>query len=103
MAILVGGSLLIGEKPSPRSIDINKHIQEKLNNPNTILEVKPEPLPKAEPVIVEHIIKREIPVKTIDDSVEGHYECVVEGELIKHYNKKSSYLSDMIQLNEDSD
>lgn len=103
MAILVKGTLLIGEKPSPRTIDINKHIQEKLNNPNTFLEVKPEPLITPESASIERITKREIPVKTVDDTIEGHYECVVEGELIKHYNKKSLYLSDMIQLNEDSD
>lgn len=43
---------------------------------------------------------RTVPVRTYE-TIDGEvYERVEEAELIKHYNKRSSYLSDMIQSEE---
>lgn len=101
MPITVRGSLHIGEIKPPRTVDIKKHIQEKLNMPNTVIEVKPEPQTKVESVNNSHknMLRRQIPVK-VTNLADDDYRYVEEAELIKHYNKKSSYLNDMIESEE---
>jgi hypothetical protein len=48
------------------------------------------------PVIETENIHRQVPIKTYDSISIEKYQNVKDGELTKHYNKKSCYLSDMI-------
>lgn len=84
MGITIKGSMVVGaENPQPKR---NKEPQ----TVSTLAEIK----------TVAATTRRAVPVKTyetIDDEV---YARVEEAELIKHYNKRSSYLSDMIQTEE---
>ncbi len=85
MGIKVKGNMIIGEtvKKTVSPVDIKQHIRDKIKK---IQEEKP--------------LTRQIPVKTYNVISENDYQSVKEGELVKHYNKRSSYLVDMIDNTE---
>lgn len=84
MPITIKGSFIVGEQPP----------QQKRNE-------APQPVTTlAEIKTMAVTTRRAVPVRTYE-TIDGEvYERVEEAELIKHYNKRSSYLSDMIQTEE---
>ena len=84
MAITIKGNFNVGEQtPQP------------VRN-----EVAPQVTTLAEIRAIAVTTRRAVPVKTYETIDGDIYERVEEAELIKHYNKRSPYLSDMIQTEE---
>jgi predicted oxidoreductase (fatty acid repression mutant protein) len=107
MAINVKGGISVSNrvvKASAPVVDIKKYIANKLNKveepPKTVVKEEPEQIIKK--VSRKIIYHRETPVKQYELVDEQKYHTVEDGELIKHYNKKSLYLADMISLDTDS-
>lgn len=113
MGINVKGSLIVGETANKTvsPVDIKQHIREKMKNSYTAGEIRNKPVSPVD--IKQHIrekmkkdndqlkpLTRQIPIKTYNSISEDKYQNVKEGELIKHYNKRSSYLADMIDNTE---
>ena len=93
MSIIAKNILIGGEKPKPveevsRPIGIFEKIRKQA-------EPVSKPVEKIKP-IPEIMIAREVPSKEIETS--DDYHVVQDGILEKKYNKKSSYLSDMVDL-----
>jgi hypothetical protein len=114
MGIKVKGNMIVGEivNKTVSPVDIKQHIRDKIKNPNTVGEIVNKTV---SPVDIKHHIRekmkkiheekplpltRQIPVKTYNIISENDYQSVKEGELVKHYNKRSSYLVDMIDNTE---
>ena len=93
MSIIAKNILIGGEKPKPveevsRPIGIFEKIRKQA-------EPVSKPVEKIKP-IPEIMIAREVPSKEIE--TRDDYHVVQDGILEKKYNKKSSYLSDMVDL-----
>lgn len=107
MAITVKGGISIGDKVVKSFtpvVDIKKHIANKLNKveePSKIV-AKEESEQISKKVSRKIVFHRETPVKQYEFVDEEKYHKVEDGELIKHYNKRSLYLADMISLDTDS-
>lgn len=107
MTITVKGGISVGDrvvKNSAPVVDIKKHIADKLNKveePPKIV-VKEESKQILKNVSRKIVYHRETPVKQYESVDEKKYHTVEDGELIKHYNKRSLYLADMISLDTDS-
>ena len=106
MPITVKGNITAGETTiktaSPAVINKNS-IHEKIKS----FAKEPETVSNIEQIqtkieSVKSNLHRQIPIKTNDLSETDRYQNVMEGELIKHYNKKSLYLADMIDDSTDS-
>lgn len=83
----------------PITIKGNFNVGEKTPQP-VKNEVAPQVTSLAEIKAIAVATRRAVPVKTYE-TIDGEiYDRVEEAELIKHYNKRSSYLSDMIQTEE---
>lgn len=84
MPITIKGNFNVGEAaPQPKKNEAPQPVA-------TLAEIKTVAATK----------HRAVPVRTYE-TIDGEvYERVEEAELIKHYNKRSSYLNDMIQTEE---
>lgn len=84
MPLIIKGNFNVGEEtPQPKKREAPLQV-------TTLAEIKTTASTK----------HRAVPVKTYETIDDGVYARVEEAELIKHYNKRSSYLSDMIQTEE---
>jgi hypothetical protein len=104
MSITVKGNITAGEttiKTASPAVKNNNYIHEKLKNFGKEPETDNCSQTNLEPV-KKIILHRQVPIKTYESISVDKYQNVEDGELIKHYNKKSSYLSDMINDTTDS-
>jgi hypothetical protein len=102
MPITVKGNMTAGEtiiKTATPAVTPKNSIHEKLKQ----LQEKPvavtEPIQKNESI--NESLSRQIPVKTNELVDNQKYRNIQEAELIKHYNVKSAYLADMINIDSD--
>jgi len=93
MPLIVKGNYKVGEEI--------KQAPQPINNQNGTQPVRTMQEIREEASTGKVTIKRAVPVKT-ESEPEETYLKIEEAELIKHFNKKSSYLSDMISFNIES-
>lgn len=101
MPITIKGAFSVGEtikQAPPQPVENKNLIHNKLA---TFQQIK-APLVEEKPVKVNkpNIITRKVPVRNVEPVKVDKYKYVEEGELIKQFNRKSSYLNDMIQTEE---
>jgi hypothetical protein len=105
MGLKVKGNFTAGDSLISPAVKVGNSIHDKLKKAQEEKGVVIEPVTIKEelkPDPIETILHRQTPIKTFDLVPAEKYQNVIDGELIKHYNKKSLYLADMIDDTTDS-